>query len=171
MSTRIQVLSASSLLVALALTGCSSEQPPPAPNGAGASPVGDPVPSAALVVDAAASLVVEDQTSEGPTVLAKAAATKGGFVVVYADGGRNTLGTGIVPPSTEPQDVQVSLAEEPTEQIELIARLFADTDGNGLFNAPDQPITNDEDDDSDDAEAFAGEQEAFSFQGKKVVNG
>ena len=168
MSSRLKTLSASSLLVALALTGCTSEEPPP-PSG-GSSPVGDPVPSAAVVQDAAAVLEVEDQTSEGPTVLAKAAATAGGFVVVYGDDGRNTLGTGIVEPGTEPQAVQISLAEEPTEQIELIARLFADTDGNGLFSAGDQPISNDEDDDSDDAEQFAGEQEEFSFQGKKVVN-
>jgi len=169
MSTRLKTLSASSLIAALALTGCTSEQPPPAA-GNGSSPVGDPIPSAATVTDPDAVLEVEDQTSEGPTVLARAAATDGGFVVVYGDDGRNTLGTGIVEPGTEPQDVQVSLAEEPTEQIELIARLFADTDGNGLFSAGDQPITNGEDDDSDDAEAFAGEQEAFTFQGKKVVN-
>lgn len=167
MSTRLKTLSVSPLLLALALTGCTSEQPPPS---SGSSPVGDPVPSAAVVNDPAAVLEVEDQTSEGPTVLAKAAATDGGFVVVYGDDGRNTLGTGIVKPGTEPQDVQVSLAEEPTEEIELIARLFADSDGNGLFSAGDQPISNAEDDDSDDAEAFAGEQESFSFQGKKVVN-
>ena len=168
MSTRLMTLSASSLLVALALTGCTSEQPPP--RGSGSSPVGDPVPSAAVVQDPAAVLEVEDQTSEGPTVLARAAATAGGFVVVYGDDGRNTLGTGIVEPGTEPQDVQVSLAEEPTEEIQLIARLFADTDGNGLFSAGDQPISNGEDDESDDGEQFAGEQEEFTFQGKKVVN-
>ena len=172
MSTRRMTLSASSLIVALALTGCTSEQPPPRAGDSAASAVpGDPVGSLSPVTDPAASLVVEDQTSEGPTVLAKAAATKGGFVVVYGDEGRNTLGTGVVPPSTEPQDVQVSLAEQPTEEIELVARLYADTDGNGLFNAPDQPLTNGEDDDSDDAEVFAGEQETFTFQGKPVVNG
>ena len=66
--------------------------------------------------------------------------------------------------------MQISLAEEPTEQIALIARLFADTDGNGVFSAADLPVTNGKDDDSDDAEVFLGEQETFQFTGKKVVN-
>lgn len=170
MSSRLKTLSTSSLILALALTGCTSEEPPSPAAGGGASPAGDAAPSSAPVTDPAASLSIKDQTSQGPTVLAKASATKGGFVVVYGDDGRNTLGTGLVPPSTEPQDVQISLAEEPTERIELMARLFADTDGNGIYNAGDQPLGDGEDDDSDDAEAFPGEQETFSFQGKKVVN-
>ena len=52
----------------------------------------------------------------------------------------------------------------------MLARLFADTDGNGLFSAGDMPISNGQDDDSDDAEVFLGEQETFNFTGKKVVN-
>lgn len=122
------------------------------------------------VQDPAAVLQVEDQKSEGPTVLAKAAATKGGFIVIYADEGRNELGSGIVPPGTTAVDIQVSLAEEPTEEIALLARLFADTDGSGLYSAGDLPISNGQDDDSDDIEVFPGEQETFSFTGKKVVD-
>lgn len=169
MRTTSLTLPVLSLATALSLAACSTETPP-TPDNAKAPVGGDPVPSANTVVDKAAVLEVKDQTSEGPTVLAKAAATDGGFVVVYADDGSNTLGTGIVPPGTEPVDVQISLAEEPTEKIALIARLFADTDGNGLYGAGDQPISNGTDDDSDDAESFPGEQETFSFQGKKVVN-
>jgi hypothetical protein len=163
-SLRLPVLS---LAAVAALSACTAEAPPPV---AGGSAAPNAAPSTNTVQDPAAMLEVEDQTSEGPTVFAKAAVTKGGFVVVYADEGRNTLGTGIVPPGTEPTDVLVSLAEEPTEEIQLTARLFADTDGNGLYGAGDEPVSNGEDDDSDDVESFPGEQEAFSFTGKKVVN-
>lgn len=168
MSPRTATLSLMSVLAVVALSACSP-QTPPAPAGAGASVPGpDPVPSTAVVVDEAAVLEVEDQTSEGPTVLATAAATKGGFIVLLSEDGRDVMGTGAVEPGTEAKKVQVSLADEPTDEIELIARLFADTDGNGIYGAGDQPITNGEDDDSDDAEVFPGEQATFSFQGKKV---
>ncbi len=169
MMTRHLRLSMLSLAAAAALTACTAEAPPPVA-GAGASAQPEALPSTNTVQDPDAVLEVKDQTSEGPTVFTTAAVTEGGFVVVYADGGRNTLGTGIVPPGTEPTEVLVSLAEEPTEQIQLIARLFADTDGNGLYGAPDEPVSNGEDDDSDDTETFPGEQEEFSFTGKKVVN-
>ena len=169
MTTRSLRLSLLSLSAVAALSACTAEAPPPAGGGAeGAAP--DEAPAVDTVEDPDAVLEVEDQTSEGPTVFAQAAVTEGGFVVVYSDEGRNTLGTGIVPPGTEPTEVLVSLAEEPTEEVQLIARLFADTDGNGLYGAPDQPVSNGEDDDSDDVETFPGEQEAFSFTGKKVVN-
>ena len=176
MRTRTAALSVLPLAVVLAVSGCTAEAPPAPGAGNGdaaeepaAAPAGDPPPSITPVSDPAAVLTVADQTSEGPTVLAKAAATKGGFIVVYADEGRNELGSGIVPPGTTPADVQVSLAEEPTEKIQLLARLYADTDGNGLFSAADTPITNGQDDDSDDPKVFPGEQETFSFTGKKVV--
>ena len=175
MRSRPAALSVLPLAVVLAVAGCTAETPP-APGGSGAVPVdsGAPaepeVPTIVPVEDPAAVLQVEDQTSEGPTVLAKAAATKGGFIVVYSEEGRNELGSSIVPPGTAAANVQISLAEEPTEEIALLARLFADTDGNGLFSAGDMPITNGQDDDSDDAEVFLGEQETFSFTGKKVVN-
>lgn len=167
MTTRFLRMPVLALAAVAALTACTAEAPPPV---AGGSEGPEAVPSTSTVQDKAAVLLVEDQTSEGPTVFAKAAVTKGGFVVVYGDDGRNTLGTGIVPPGTEPTDVLVSLAEEPTEKIQLTARLFADTDGNGLYGAADEPVSNGEDDDSDDTEVFPGEQEEFSFTGKKVVN-
>lgn len=157
-----------SLVAVSVLSACSVEEPPVPGGGARAAGEGDPQPSVSTVADTAAVLEVKDQESEGPTVLAQAAATKGGFVVVYGDKGSNTLGTGIVPPGTTAQPVQISLAEQPTEEIELMARLFADTDGNGIYGAGDQPISNGEDDDSDDAETFAGEQELFTFKGKPV---
>ena len=169
MTTRSLRLPVLSLAAVAALTACTAEAPPPVA-GAGGSEAPNAVPSLNVVQDENAVLEVEDQTSEGPTVFAQAAVTEGGFVVVYADEGRNTLGTGIVPPGTEPTEVLVSLAEEPTEEIQLTARLFADTDGNGLYGAPDEPVSNGEDDDSDDVESFPGEQEQFSFTGKKVVN-
>jgi hypothetical protein len=154
--------------VALVLSACTGEAPPsPANEGA----VGDPIPSEEPVVDESAVLEVEDQKSEGPTVLARAAATDGGFVVVIGDEGRNVLGYSEVEAGTEPQDVQISLAEELVDEVELIARLYADTNGDGLYGAGDEPISNGEEDDSDDPEAFPGEQEVFQFEGEPVVNG
>ena len=168
MSPRTAALSLMSVTAVVALTACSPETPPPAA-GAPASVGGpDPAPSMSVVTDAAAVLEVEDQTSEGPTVLVSAAATKGGLIVILSKDGRDVMGTGAVEPGTEAKKVQVSLADQPTDEIELIARLFADTDGNGIYGAADQPLTNGEDDDSDDAEVFPGEQATFSFQGKKV---
>ena len=160
-------LSLLALPLAVALSACTADAPPPASD----QPVGDPVQEVEPVVDPAAVLEVEDQTSEGPTVLARAAATAGGFVVVLGDNGRNVLGFSEVPAGTEPQDIQISLAEEPTEEIDLSARLYADTNGDGLYGDGDLPIDNGEQDDSDDAEVFAGELETFTFQGKPVVNG
>jgi hypothetical protein len=168
MDSRTLRLPLLALATVAALSACTAQTPPTATGGTGAAGGGDVLPTITPVVDPAAVLQVADQKSEGPTVLAKAAATKGGFIVVYGDGGRNELGSGRVEPGTTPQDVQISLAEEPTEQLDLIARLYADTDGNGLYGAPDLPVTNGEDDQSDDAEAFGGEQETFSFQGKPV---
>ena len=161
-----------SVLAVAALTACSPETPPPVGGGSAdpsASVAGpDPVPSTAVVTDAAAVLEVEDQTSEGPTVLVTAAATKGALVVIFSEDGRSVIGTGAVEATTTPTKVQVSLADQPTEEIELVARLFADTDRNGFYGGSDSPLTNGKDDDSDDAEVFPGEQASFSFQGKKV---
>jgi hypothetical protein len=170
MTTRTNRLAllAATLPVALVLSACT-EEAPPSPSTEGT--VGDPIPAEEPVVDENAVLEVEDQESEGPTVLARAAATDGGFVVVLGDDGRNVLGASNVEAGTEPQDVQISLAEEIVDQVELIARLYADTNGDGLYGAGDEPITNGEEDDSDDPEAFAGEQEVFQFKGEPVING
>ena len=166
MNTRLRSLPLLLLPAVVVLTSCTAEKPPVAEN----EPVGDPIPKVEAVQDPAAVLEVDDQTSEGPTVLAKAAAKDGGFVVVLANDGRNVLGFSEVPPGTEAQNVQISLAEEPTEQIDLTARLYADTNGDGLYGDGDQPIDNGEKDDDDDPEVFQGELETFTFQGKPVVN-
>lgn len=168
-SNRLALL-ALTLPVAFVLSACTEEAPPPSPGGDDGV-AGDEFPADQPVVDEAAVLEVEDQKSEGPTVLARAAATDGGFVVVIGDEGRNVLGYSEVPAGTEPENVQISLAEEITDEVELIARLYADTNGDGLYGAGDEPITNDEDDDDDDPDAFAGEQEVFQFEGEPVVNG
>lgn len=153
------------LPLALVLSACTAEKPPAVDDG----PVGDPIPEVKPVEDPAAVLEVEDQKSEGPTVLAKAAATAGGFVVVFGDEGRNVLGFSEVEPGTEVQDVQISLAEEPTEELQLTARLYADSNGDGFYGDGDMPIDNGEKDDDDGDEP--GELAEFSFQGKPVVNG
>ena len=155
------------LTAVLALTSCTTEDEPVAPGGQAA--VEAPVEP---VEDPAAVLEVEDQASQGPTVRVKGAAvTAGGFVVVGSDGGKNILGFGNVPPGTAAQTLQVSLAEELTEQVELTAQLFSDDNGSGLYDAGDRPVSNGQDDEDDDAEVFAGELEVFSFTGKAVQNG
>lgn len=164
MKTPHRSLSLLVLPLALVLSACTADKPPAADD----APVGDPIPEVKPVQDPDAVLEVEDQKSEGPTVLAKAAVTDGGFVVVFGDEGRNVLGYSEVEPGTTPQDVQISLAEEPTEQIELTARLYADTSGDGFYGDGDEPVDNGDKDDDDTDE---GEQEKFSFQGKPVVNG
>jgi hypothetical protein len=166
-SNRLALLAAT-VPLAFVLSACT-EEAPPSPANEGVS--GDQIPADQPVQDENAVLEVEDQTSEGPTVLARAAATDGGFVVVLAEEGRNVLGYSEVAAGTEPENVQISLAEEIVEEVELYARLFADTNGDGLYGAGDEPITNGEEDDSDDPDAFAGEQEVFQFEGKPVVNG
>ena len=176
-------LSASLLALATALTlsACTTEEQPTAPGaapGGAETPAasGAPAPEAAAplvtVEDPAAVLEVEDQTSEGPTVRVKlAAVSKGGHVVVSSGGGSNILGSTDVPAGTTAATLQVSLAEDVNTKTELTAQLFNDEDGNGVFSAPDRPVTNGKDDEDDDAERFAGELEVFSFTGKSVVNG
>lgn len=168
------------LTTALALSACTTENEPVAPGaasgGASAGASGAPAEGAqaaplVTVEDPAAVLEVEDQTSEGPTVRVKVASVaKGGFVVVSSEEGRNVLGAGNVPAGTTPATLQVSLAEDVNEKTELYAQLYNDEDGNGVFSAPDRPVSNGKDDDDDDAERFAGELEVFDFTGKSVVN-
>ncbi len=168
MSPRTALVSLLSVSTVVALSACSPETPP-SPAGAPASVAGpDPVPSSSVVTDPTAVLEAEDQTSEGPTVVVTAAAAKGALIVILSEDGRSVMGTGTVEPGTEAKKTQVSLADQPTDEIKLIARLYADTDRNGFYGAADSPLTNGKDDDSDDAEVFPGEQASFSFQGKKV---
>lgn len=169
----------SSLLATLAcatalLAGCSTQTAPTPPGGGGpASGVPGAIksPDNSVVVDPAAVLTVKDQDSQGPTVNVEAAAvTKGGFVVVSSDKGRNVLGTGMVPAGTTPQKVQVSLAEEITKKTPLIARLYADTNGDGLYGAGDKPVARSTKGDDRGGPPFPGLQVSFSFTGKPVVN-
>ena len=158
------------------LAGCSTQAAPTTPGTLGTAPASG-VPGAVkssavdVLVDSNATLTVKDQTSEGPTVNVDGAAiTKGGFVVVSSDKGRNVLGTGMVPAGTAPQKVQVSLAEEITKKTPLIARLYADTNGDGLYGAGDKPVVRAKAGDDKNDPPFAGLQVAFSFTGKRVVN-
>ncbi len=177
MKTRSLTLPVLALAATAVLSACTTETTPTAPvagaSGSSSAPTAvTPTGAAAApeaVVDNDAVLEVEDQTSEGPTVNVKAAAvTAGGWVVVAADGGRNVLGYGEVPAGSTPTVVQVSLAEIITEPTELVARLYDDANGDGIFGAGDKPVTND-DNDNDDA-GFPGESATFMFTGADVVN-
>ncbi len=167
MNARIPAL-ALTAVATLALSACTSSSKDSSPSALGTPSIPVASPEVAIT-DPAAVLTVEDQTSEGPTVNVKAVAlTKPGFVVVAGDGGRNILGTGNVDAGAAPQMIQVSLAEEPTEKIELIARLYTDSDGDGFFSAGDEPVTNGKNDDS--GSSFAGLEQIFDFTGAKVIN-
>lgn len=175
MNARTCFLPLSATAAALVLAACTSTPTPtqaqqasgvPAPTGAVAAGPSGPT----TLTDSSAVLTVQDQTSEGPTVTIKAVAlSEPGHVVIVGDGGRNVLGSSLVEPGSTPTSIQVSLAEEPTEKITLMARLYADTDGDGFYSAGDQPVTNGKAGDDTPA-AFAGLQQTFSFTGAKVVN-
>ncbi len=166
MNTRSLPLTLTALLATASLAACTTESTPP---GAASNPTAEAVTT---VEDTAAVLTVPDHTSEGPTVLVEAAAlTEGGFVVVASDEGRNVLGTGVVPAGTEAAPVQVSIAEEITEETELVAQLYTDENGSGLYDAGDRPVSNGEDDEDDDAEVFAGEREVVPATAKPVTTG
>ncbi|MCW2613060.1 MAG: hypothetical protein JWN08_54 [Frankiales bacterium] len=174
MRTRSLPLSLLALSTAAVLSACTVEDTPAAPGAAvGASAGASVAPSAAdtgPTVDTSAVLEVEDQVSEGPTVNVKAAAvTDGGWVVVLSEGGSNVLGAGMVPAGATSSLVQVSLAEILTEETELVARLYDDSNADGLYGAGDKPVSNDDADD-DDTDEFPGEQETFSFRGADVIN-
>lgn len=161
-----------SLAAALTLTGCTTEPTPLAPTAEGAPGAGSPAAgSLAAKVDAKAVLEVEDQQSAGPTVNVKAAAvTDSGFVVVASDGGRNILGYSLIPAGGKPTLVQVSLADIITAPTELVARLYDDTNGNGLYGAGDRPVSNSSAGSTEPASNFAGQSVTFMFSGADVVD-
>lgn len=86
-----------------------------------------------------ADLEFEDQTGAGESVVvATVNAPGGGFVVVSADD--EVLGATDVQVGTTP-DVQVDLDPALTEDTELTATLYADTDTDGEFDpAVDEPV-------------------------------
>ena len=164
MQTYPLVLSA--LVLVGSLSACTTEATPTAPVVSGASQSQAPSTDAPAVGDPAAVLEIEDQVSKGPTVNVKAAAvTKGGWVVVASEGGRNVLGAGMVPAGTTATLVQVSLAEIITEPTELVARLYQDDVADGLYGVGDKPVGNGDKDDDDTGE---GEVETFTFTGEDV---
>lgn len=170
MRVRPSPLALLALPATLVLSACTSTSVPQSLPPASGVPVAsaEPRPPAALT-DPAAVLVVEDQTSEGPTVRIKAVAlSEPGHVVIVGDDGRNVLGSSLVEPGATASSIQVSLAEQPTKKIRLMARLYADTDGDGFFSAGDRPVTDGKPDDA--SGTFPGLQRTFDFTGAKVVN-
>ena len=160
------------LSAALTMSACTTEPTPSAPTAQGAASAGtDAAGTPAVKVDAKALLEVDDQKSAGPTVNVKAAVvTDGGFVVVASEGGRNILGYSLVPAGAGPTLVQVSLAEIITTPTELVARLYDDANGDGLYGAGDRPVSNGSDDKADKASSFPGESVTFMFTGADVIN-
>ena len=172
MTSRHRILSvASSAAVLVVLAGCGSDAPqgdaaPSSPATAGETTV---APEGQSGSDQQAGISFEDQSGDGSTaVIDTVSSPQGGFVVVSGAGG-TVLGSAQLQVGTT-DDVQVALDPPLTATADLRATLYADSDGDGEFDAgTDQPVPapisgTDEDDDvssasdpvEDDAEYTVG---------------
>ncbi|OMQ15166.1 hypothetical protein A7K94_0211420 [Modestobacter sp. VKM Ac-2676] len=150
----------------LTLTACGGEadgEPTPA---VGTTFADEGVPDSAAPTETGraegapiSELEFEDQSGDGSSVtIARVALTVDGFVAVFPGGGEDAtadelLGFTAVE-AGEATDVEVSLSPTLTEDTELEAVLYGDTEEDGEFDpAIDQriPDTDDEDDDVTDS--------------------
>ena len=158
------LLAASAATAVLVLPACGgAEDEAPAPAAAsisvpgGASPTsGAPAApadggAAAVGSDAAADVTFEDQAGAGDlAVVARVALPVAGFVVVTeGDDDDRVLGATVLPAGVV-TDVQVTLDPPLTEDDDLEATLYADTDGNGVFDPAQDDRVPEPDDDGDD---------------------
>ena len=161
---------ASALTALLALSACGSDEDPgtpaatttvtaPASSSASASSAA-PAPSTPAGGTGQPDVSFDDQSGAGDVVrVARVVLPVAGFVVVTVDDddgdddgddddrlvGSTALPAGVA------TDVAVPLSPALTEDTDLEATLFADTDGNGAFDpAVDQQVREDDDGDDDD---------------------
>ncbi|WP_448614317.1 DUF7282 domain-containing protein [Modestobacter sp. URMC 112] len=127
-------------------------------SGAPAAPAGGG--GGAAAGDAAADVTFEDQAGAGDlAVLARVALPVAGFVVVTRgdDDDDRVLGTTVLPAGVV-TDVQVPLDPPLTEDDDLEATLYADTDGNGVFDPAQDDVVPEPDDDGDDEDDDVSEE-------------
>ncbi|WP_369140663.1 DUF7282 domain-containing protein [Modestobacter versicolor] len=153
-------------MAVLLLAGCGDDAPQ------GDAPASSPATAGETTVapggqagsDQQADLSFEDQSGDGSSaVVDTVSAPQGGFVVVTVDED-DRPDDGTVLGSTQVQvgttdDVEVALEPALTEDTDLEATLFADTDGDGEFDQDaDQPVpepvsgSDDADDSADDSD-------------------
>ena len=159
---------AASLTLVGVLAGCGSDDPEAAGTAAATTstvtapaPSSDPSSSAPAVPTPAGGqdqpdVSFDDQSGPGDVVrVARVVLPAAGFVVVTADDDDGDdddrlVGSAALPAGVS-TDVAVPLAPALTEDTDLEATLFADTDGNGAFDpAVDQRVREDDDGDDDD---------------------
>lgn len=139
----------------LVLSACTGGEGAPA----GDAPPSSPATSGATTIapggesgsGTMAGLEFDDQTGAGDeVVVATVNAPGGGFVVISADG--EVLGAARLQVGTTP-DVAVELDPALTEDTDLTATLYADTDADGEFDpAVDEPVPAPVDATDDDVE-------------------
>ena len=167
------LLSASAVSALLVLPACGgAEEEAPAPAAASISVPGGASPTsgapatpadgggAAAGSDAAADVTFEDQSGAGTlAVVARVALPVAGFVVVADDEGDDdrVLGATVLPAGVV-TDVQVPLDPPLTEDADLAATLYADTDGNGVFDPAQDEVVPEPDDDGDDEDDDVSEE-------------
>ena len=157
---------------ALALSACGGEEPEPTPavgttfasdeSGGAASSSASASSSSAAATGAVADVSFDDQAGPGDSVvIARVVLPDSGFVVVTADDGDDDgdddeddrlVGAAALP-AGESTDVRVPLSPVLTEDTDLEATLYGDTDGNGVFDpAVDQQVPESDDDGDDDGD-------------------
>jgi len=149
----------------LLLTACGGdEQNTPVPAGtsvAGSATAGSPAAPSTLGGQAGAGpteadLTLEDQSGAGDSLtVARVASPAAGYVVVTADDGDDDADDRIVGvaavPVGESLDVAIPLSPVLTEDTDVEATLYADSDGDGTFDpAVDQRMPASAADDGDD---------------------
>lgn len=167
------LLAASTVSALVLLPACGSEEETPAPVAASVSVPGGASPTsgapaapadgggAAAGSDAAADVTFEDQSGPGTlAVVARVALPTAGFVVVTDgedddDDDDPVLGATVLPAGVV-TDVQVPLDPPLTEDTDLEATLYADTDGNGTFDPAQDERVPEPDDDGDDDDVSEG---------------
>ena len=171
-SRLLLAVSAVSALLVLPACGGAEETPSPAaasisvPGGASPTSGAPATPAdgggAAAGSDAAAEVTFEDQSGAGDlAVVARVALPVAGFVVVTVDEGDDdddrVLGATVLPAGVV-TDVQVPLDPPLTEDTDLEATLYADTDGNGVFDPAQDEEVPEPDDDGDDEDDDVSEE-------------
>ena len=129
-------------------SGEQSEAESPQTDNSTNEEVSSETPSSSEFAFDDAELEIEDQRGDGTSVLIDEVRTnlQAGLIVIFDISG-NYLGSAPVSASVQP--VSIQLESPVTRSQELIGQLFADN-GNGIFDSSDLPVSEPEEDQSDE---------------------
>ena len=140
---------------AVLLAGCGDDPPEgdAAPSSPAAAVESTVAPEGQSGSDQMAALSFEDQSGDGSSAVVDTVSTpQAGFVVVTSDeddGQGTVLGSALLQVGTN-DDVEVTLDPPLTQESDLTATLYADTDNDGEFDpAADQVVPDPDDTDGD----------------------